>query len=190
MNVVVEGILDEAVMIRLFEHCGKRPGPMHVKRGKPNILSKLNGYNQAARYRPFVVVLDLDQDHACPPELLDEVLPAPSDGMLCCVAVRSVESWLIADRDRLASFISVPVSRLSPAPENLPDAKRHLTDVAAGSRRRDIRDGMPPTVDGMRREGPIYTSKLVEFVRDAQAGWRPDVAASRAPSLARVISRL
>ena len=63
----VEGDVDEAVVRRLILHVGAEPGPIHGKRGKGHLRRNLPGYNQAARYGPWVVLVDLDHDAECAP---------------------------------------------------------------------------------------------------------------------------
>jgi hypothetical protein len=58
----VEGLIDEAVMRCLVRHIGAETGPIHGRNGKHHLLQKLDGYNQAARNSPWLVLVDLDQD--------------------------------------------------------------------------------------------------------------------------------
>lgn len=183
MNVVVEGLLDATVVQRLFADQDRRICTVYVKYGKGNILKKLDGYNAAARNRPFFVLIDLDRDYDCAPGFLADRLRTPAQRMTCRVAVRSVEAWLLADRDRIASFLGVARTRIADDPDNLPNAKHHLTQLALRSRRRLIREGLPPHSGSGRTEGRLYTSILSEFVSDTSNGWRPDVAATRSESL-------
>lgn len=190
ITTAVEGPLDRAVALRLIEHVGKRSEHAHGLRGKQNLLRNLVGYNQAARFGPWFVLVDLDNDAACPPEIIQEWLPSPAPRMCFRVAVREVEAWLLADRDRLARFLGVPVSRLPLDPEGLEDPKKTVVQLAEDSRRRDIREGLAPSPTSGRQVGPLYTSELGRFVSDSVGGWRPDVAARSSMSLHRCISRL
>ena len=38
---------------------------MHGKKGKDGLLRNLDGYNRAARFSPWVVLVDLDHDADC-----------------------------------------------------------------------------------------------------------------------------
>jgi hypothetical protein len=174
VTLVVEGATDEAVMV---------PGPVYGKAGKGAIDRGLNGYNRAASFSHWVVVRDLDDDGECGPELLRSLLPNPAPFMRLQVAVRAIESWLIADGDSLGSFLSVSRARLSGSPETLTDPKRALVDVARRSRRRSIREAFGPAPGVSASVGPGYSAALIEF---ASRQWRPHVAASRSDSLARL----
>jgi hypothetical protein len=102
VQAAVEGITDEAVVRRLAEHVGAHVGVVYGKNGKPALRQKMNGYNEAARHAPWIVVADLDRDHDCAPELVSAWVPQPSELMCFRVAVRAVErgSWPMAMRLR------------------------------------------------------------------------------------------
>jgi hypothetical protein len=135
---------------------------------------------------PFVVMVDLDRDYECAPDLISDWVP-DRDPQLCFrVAVRSVEAWLLADRERAARFLRVPQRLISDAPEDIPDPKRTLVDIARASTSRQIREDIVPRVGSGRAVGPAYPSRLIEFVTNAN-GWRSEAAEQRADSLARAI---
>jgi hypothetical protein len=54
----VEGLLDEAVLIRLIEDSGATPGLVYGKMGKNHLQKHLRAYNQAAPalFRPVKTV--------------------------------------------------------------------------------------------------------------------------------------
>ncbi|NVM24096.1 MAG: hypothetical protein HWN68_20245 [Desulfobacterales bacterium] len=181
----VEGLLDEALVGYLIEHAGASSGPIYGKQGKGYLLRNLRGYNQSARFRPWIILIDLNNDDECAPPFRASLLPIPSTYMCFRIAVREVEAWLFADRERLARFLSIPVSRIPQNPEIIDQPKRRMVDIASSSRRRDIREDMVPRPGSGRIIGPAYTSRLIEFVLDPQRGWRPDVAVQLSESLAR-----
>jgi hypothetical protein len=186
----VEGLLDEAIVRRLVEELGVTPGSVYGKYGKAFLREKIDAYNQAARFAPWVVIVDLDHDADCAPPFRESWLPNPAQYMCFRVAVREIEAWLVADRNHLAKFLSVGASRIPQDPEALDNPKRTMVDIAKFSRRRDIREDMVPQPDSGRKVGPAYTSRLIEFVRDPKRGWQPSVAAESSDSLNRCIHRL
>lgn len=188
IQAAVEGITDEAVVQRLVEHVGAHVGAVYGKNGKPTLRQKMNGYNNAARHAPWIVVADLDRDHDCAPELVSAWVPQPSELMCFRVAVRAVEAWLLADGDAVATFLGVARTAIpSTSPDDLDDPKRTLVDLARQSRRREIREDMVPRPESGRSVGPAYASRLIEF---ATSTWRPHVAAERSESLRRAIASL
>ncbi len=186
----VEGDVDEIVLRRLVEHVGGTPGPVHGKNGKAQLLQRLSGYNQAARLAPWVVLVDLDQDAECAPQLKVSWLPNPAPRMCFRVAVREIEAWLLADRDKLAAFLSVSPSRIPLSPEEIGDPQRAMVELGRRSRRREIREDMVPRPGSGRVVGPGYTSRLIEFAADYETGWRPDAAAQVSDSLKRCLQCL
>ncbi len=186
-SAAVEGPTDEAVLRRVVEHLGATLGPVYGKTGKATLLRQLSGYNQAARLRPWIVLVDLDRDAECAPPARAQWLPTPAAHMCLRIAVREVESWLLADRETLAVFLAVAHSRIPVHPEDLDNPKETLVNLARGSRRRDIRVDMVPRQQSGRSEGPAYASRLIEY---AQGPWRPDVAMQHADSLQRLCSRV
>lgn len=187
VQAAVEGITDEAVVKRLAAHVGAHVGAVYGKHGKHALKQKMNGYNQAARHAPWIVVADLDRDHDCAPELVSEWVPLPSELMCFRVAVRAVEAWLLADVETMASFLGVAHTAIPASPDEHDDPKRTLVDLARQSRRREIREDMVPRPKSGRAVGPAYASRLIEFTTSA---WRPAVAAERSESLRRAIASL
>lgn len=186
----VEGLLDAAVFQRVVRHVGAASGPVHGMQGKSHLLQRLNGYNQAAAFAPWLVIIDLDNDADCAPSYQQTVLPNPTTRMCFRIAVREVEAWLLADTERIAARLSVAESRVPSAPQQLARPKRSMVDLARRSRRKIIREGMVPRQGSGRQVGATYTSELIGFVSDGRAGWRPGVAANRCDSLARCITCL
>lgn len=135
----VEGLADEAALKRLVEDSGAQLGAVYGKRGKPNLVYRLRGYNSAARFSPWVVLIDLDRDADCAPTYRSNLLPNPAPQLCLRIVVRALEAWLIADRANLAKFLGVRISRVPIYPETLDDPKKVLIDLAHNSRKRAIR---------------------------------------------------
>lgn len=104
VTLAVEGRTDEAVGKRLLVHGGHDVGPVYGLKGKDYLDTKLRGYNNAARFSPWLVLRDLDNDASCAPPLRARLLPATSARMRLHIVVRAVESWLIADHEALSRF--------------------------------------------------------------------------------------
>jgi hypothetical protein len=103
------------------------------------------------------------------------------------IAVREVEAWLLADRDNIARFLGVAVSRVPRNVETLENPKRELVDLVRGSRRREIREDMAPRPGSGREVGPAYASRLIEF---AERLWAPQTASQQSDSLRRSLKCL
>jgi len=183
----VEGLVDEAVLMRLMAHVGATPSAVYGKRGKPYIRQQLAGYNNAARFSSWIVLVDLNAEAECAPVLVETWLPDPAPHMCFRVAVHKIEAWILADAERLSRFLSVSPALIPTKPDAEPDPKRTLVEVARKSRRRAICQDMVPRPGSGRAVGPAYSSRLIEFALDEAEGWRPEIAAQRSDSLRRCI---
>jgi hypothetical protein len=187
VSAAVDGIVDEAVARKLIVQAGGRPGTVYGKSGKSYLHRQIQGYNNAAKYSPWLVLVDLDRDADCAPPLCEEWIPDPAHHLCFRVAVREIEAWLMADAETLASFLSVARSKVAADPEQLLEPKTEMVNLARHSRRREIREDMVPREGSGRQVGPAYASRLMEYV---ETGWRPEVAARGTESLRRAIDCL
>src|SRR6266849_4052476 len=138
----VEGLVDEAVARRLIAQVGATPGPVYGRNGKEFLRQRLGGYNLASQHSPWLVIVDLNHEVGCAPDLRLQWLPAPARFMCFRVAVRETEAWLLADRERIARFLGVAIARVPRDPEALDDPKQTVVNLASRSRRRAIREEM------------------------------------------------
>jgi hypothetical protein len=144
ISAAVEGSIDEAVVSRLISETGGTPEQVYGKNGNASLRARINGYNHSARHRPWIVLVDLDHEADCAPDLCRAWVPAQAQKMCFRVAVREIEAWLLADRERISKFLSVPVSRIPTSPESENDPKQVMVSLAARSRQRAVREDMVP----------------------------------------------
>jgi len=116
------------------------------------------------------------------PDDADVTLPAEC---VFRVAVREVESWILADHAAWAKYIGIPARNFDAKPDNLDDPKQHLLNVIRRKGRRKIHREMLP--EGTAHIGPRYNEVLCRFVEKA---WLPERAAQNSPSLARALRAL
>ena len=187
ITAAVEGIVDEAVARRLITFAGGVTGTISGKNGKASLRKQVAGYNNAARQRPWLTLVDLDHDFGCAPLLQEDWLPHTTNLMCLRIAVHEVEAWLLADRKGIAKFLSVSQVLVPHNPEALENPKKTLVDLAKQSGRRVIREGMAPREGSGREVGPTYSSRLIEF---AQRVWSPEEAMTSSDSLRRCVTCL
>jgi hypothetical protein len=187
VNIAVEGDLDEAVLKKLLVSIKIEVGNVYGKHGKDALKQNVRRYNQAAQFGRWVILVDLNSDAECAPPFLDSWLPARNQNLQLRVAVRTVEAWLLADRDRMARFLSVPKYRIPLNPEEEEKPKLTMINIARQSRSETIRTDITPTRGSTARQGPGYTTRMIEF---AVRYWSPEEAALNAPSLKRSINTL
>lgn len=183
-SAVVEGMTDEAVLRRLITEHGGRLDRVYGRLGKVHIRQKLHGFKAIGRFQPCVILVDLDRECDCAAALRAKWAIGNAPGVCFRVAVQAMEAWLLADRENIASFLSVAQSRVPRSPESLDNPKESLVSLAQRSRRRSIREGMPPQPRSGRRVGPHYTQMITEFIDDV---WNHAAAKRRSESLSRAI---
>lgn len=189
ISAAVEGIVDEATLRRICRYVNVIPAAIYGRNGKASVLSRLGGYNHSANYRKWVVLVDLDNDGACVPEVLPTWLPTPAPLMSLRVAVHEIESWLLADRQRISTFLSVRPQLVPDNPDLLGDPKAEMVNLARRSRRSEIRSDMVPRIGSGQSVGPAYSSRLIQFIQQVD-GWRPETAAESSDSLRRAIEAI
>ncbi|HSK81285.1 MAG TPA: hypothetical protein VLQ45_32835 [Thermoanaerobaculia bacterium] len=179
-NVVAEGDIDETVLRRLVLETGAVPGRVHGRNGRSKIKNQIQAYNRAARFDHWLVLIDLDRDE-CPASLRALWLPEPAGLMCFRIAVRAVESWLLADREAIAGFLGIALSKVPHQPDAEINPKRALIDLARSSRS-EIRRDLVPHPESGRTVGPGYSSRMKDYITNH---WRPEVAAESSDSLRR-----
>ncbi len=183
VTLVMEGATDAPVIERLVGDAGLVVGPEYVMYGKPGLDRSLGGYNKAARFSPWLVLRDLNSDEPCAPALRLRLLPTPSQYMRFHIAVREMEAWLLADAEGLSRFLEIPRTLVPDRPEEVPQPKVALINLARRSRRRHLREALVPESGSTAKVGPGYAAAVLDF---ATHSWRPVAAEERAPSLRRL----
>ena len=187
ISVVVEGIHDQVVASRLCHLTQHEISASYITQGKARLDQRLSGYNAAAARTAWFVLRDLDQDASCAPELKAGLLDSIAEKMCLRIPVRSLEAWLMADRERLASYMAVPLATIPRDVEDIVHPKQTLVNIARRSRRRVILEEMVPRSGTTSVIGTGYSAHLIEF---SQSHWNPEIAAQNCPSLAKCIESL
>jgi hypothetical protein len=196
MNVYfcAEDALSKTVGLRLLSvHPQAQLTELAPLQGGNAVMRKRFGeYCQLARHSPTLILTDLDAA-SCAPELRGEWVKAGKlreplpQGMAFCIAVREVEAWLLADADSFADFLGVQRAKVTTDPEGIPDPKRHIVQLARTSRKKAVRQGVPPSEGSIAKVGLDYNVFLGEF---ASVNWRPHIAATNSRSLRRALDRV
>jgi len=186
---VVEGDLDEVVAQKVLSHKRIGLGNVFGKKGKDFIMGNLRKFGQAAQNSPcpWLILVDLDTDEQCVPPFIKKRLNFPVRGIIFRVAVRKIESWLLADREAIASYLEIPAEKIPFKSEDLADPKQTVVNLARHSRNKGIREDMVPRPDSGAKQGPLYNSRMKDFVGNF---WRVDIAAQNSDSLSRFIRAL
>lgn len=187
LTLATEDELSEQIGLRLaqevrvdVEQCLRRQGFGYLKK-------RLSNFCQMAQQRPVLLITDLDNAQ-CPSQLVGRWLgkrPQPA-GLLIRVAVREIESWLLADHVAMRRLLGNAVVELPGAPDTLPDPKRELLRLSHYAPR-DVRADLLAPQGSVASQGLGYNARLGELVRRT---WEPERAANRSPSLGRALVRL
>jgi hypothetical protein len=129
----------------------------------------------------------MDFEHECPPTLATALISDKPEMMILSVAVRELESWILADRQGIADLLRVSVALVPNYPETLPDPKRALIDLARRSRRAQVRETFVPPPGASASTGPGYALEIQKFVAGT---WDFNRARAASPSLDRCLARL
>jgi hypothetical protein len=193
IHLVAEGHMETIVAARLIPFCGHQQGTIYDQHGHVNIRKKAVKFHHLATEDSGVLVLTdfRDAKASCIKAALQEyvwnALPKPPKSFLCRFAVSELESWLLADREGLAKYLGVSVSRVPSQPEKEVFPKRVLVNLAGTSRKTRIRNGIASPPGHRADVGPDYMSLLQEFIVNY---WNIDAAIRHAPSLERCVRRL
>lgn len=193
----VEDELSRAVAERLILDCCPADACMkelgRTYGGFGHIKNNLRKYQDLAMTSPVLVLTDLDNAE-CAPSLRANWLAAANireplpDKMLFCIARTEIESWLLADRDGIARFLSISPAKIANDVENtVTDTKEYLVNLAKGSKSRDIRKDLTPESKSDAPTGLSYNYRLCQFVRDS---WDHKAAANNSITLNRTIKKL
>lgn len=191
VNLLVEGQVDEAVAWRLIDACGHQRGTTFGKRGWTYIRQKAHLFDRSCATTGLLTLVDfMDTKQPCAPAIVHDWLAHRHRLHVFRVVIREIESWVMADREGMAHFLAVPVSKIPRFPELLDDPKQSLINLARHSRRKAIRRSLVPAAGAAgyaASEGPLYSSELVSFVTDC---WQPQRARHCSPSLDTCLLRL
>lgn len=186
--LATEDALSEAVGKRLLaEVAPPTEANLCLRRnGFGYLRSKMKNWCELAVQQPVVLLTDLDK-HSCPSSLMDDwfgELSRPNQ-LIFRVAVREVESWLLADHEAMRQLMGQK-SKLPSEPDSIVDPKRYLLGLAQKASR-EIRQDLVMGNGISASQGIGYNARLTDMVANS---WNPNRAAVRSPSLHKARLRL
>jgi len=166
ITLAVEDRLSEIVLRTILLQSGR---PYHVTSciglsGFGYLRKNIRRLNNAAEGMPILILTDLDRVE-CAPILQREWLDVPQcPNLLFRVAVREVESWVMAHRTAFAAFLGIRMDLIPTNPDGLDDPKKTLLGLVSKSRKRDLREAIIPMPKSTAKVGPDYNDQVGEFV--------------------------
>lgn len=189
ISLIAEGPLDEEVLRQIIAQKAShlQPKVCYGKRGRDWMKANLIKYNQAATFQPFVTLADLERD-LCAPSLLQLWFPhGMHENMRPRIAVRMVESWILADREACADFLGISIHHIPYTPDDEINPKLLLVNLARRSKYRTIKEDIIPLIGSTGRVGKNYYGQMEKFVNQK---WSTDRAIIYSPSLKRAVNSL
>lgn len=189
VTLVVEDVLGEVVSTKILKHFGIDIERKVMYEGKSYLQQKARNFNRTAHEGCGIFMLtDLDSPNICPSTLIRSWIRGPlNPRFLFRVAVMEIESWIMADRQALSEFLSIPIHRVPLNTDNIPNPKEFLVSLARRCKQRTVREVLVPARGANRVVGPRYNALLSDFVHNQ---WDLERAASVSPSLKRTVNRI
>ena len=183
---VVEGYMESVFLPIVLDQIGRSDLQPIIRNagGGSKFWFDAARYNEAGKHTAVIGLADLEQAQ-CASSLLASKLPHKSAGFHLRLAVRMLESWLLADRHAMARFLKVPISALPVNPDGEAHAKRALVNIARSSTSKAIREALVPSDSG-GIVGSDYAATMCKFI---EQHWRVSVARKTSPSLERACQR-
>lgn len=133
-----------------------------IANGKSKLLGNLKKYNDATEnlsrvflndYSSFYCFLltDLDEDK-CPPALITKWFTFPqNERLIVRVAVREIESWLLADRKNFSDYFGLSLNKIPHNPDNEFNPKEFILKLIVNY---NVKKGIKEQI--VRMEGSNY----------------------------------
>lgn len=189
INLAVEDDLSEAVLRKIIAYSSPRyvVGLCFNRGGFGYLKKNIRGFNHAAKGNAFLVLTDLDRTE-CAPTLIHKWLSVPRHpNLLFRVAVREVESWILASRSDFAKFLGISKKLIPDKADEIGDPKQLLVNLAKRAKSRKLREAIVPRAKSTAKVGPDYNGALIRFVESC---WNIEEAVKNSPSLRRAVSSL
>ncbi len=183
--VGAEGRVDFAVADRLLKERKRTAIFLAGPNDRSRMLRQAEQLAESNIEQEWFVLCDLD-DAACAPTFISGLDLARRDWVCLRVAVREIESWLLAD-PTFADFIAVDPGLIPPLPDELEQPKRAVVAIARESMNDNVRRSIVPSPGSKNVIGRRYNPTLIDFVKHH---WQPERAAERSDSLSRCLNAL
>jgi hypothetical protein len=186
ISIAVEDNLSEMVVRSLLRQSGKKfiINACYGKKGSGYLKKSIEGFNKAARVKPFLILTDLDKTECAPSLIGDWLGHTKSDNLLFRIAVREVESWVMAHRKAFSSYFKVPEEIIPLKPDEIDNPKLQLMEIVKKSKIREYKEAIIPSSNSTATIGPNYNAVLGDFVANK---WNAEKAVKYSPSLLRAV---
>jgi hypothetical protein len=184
----VEGGTDVPYAEKLITLFGRKPRLIAASGGAAAIDEKLQRWSRPSNHTAMLVLRDWDDadNSSCPAALRSKLTGVSCpENVALRIVVRSIETWLMADRQAAIKFFRT--SEIPSDPEDLRRPKIALVNACRRSSSASIRRGMVPLTGSGSPVGVDFARLVIEF---GVLHWDPLRARQNAPSLDRTLVRL
>lgn len=193
----VEDMPSASAVKKIVKYCNiSRAEPIIFVEGFPSVMGGYGKIKKNARKyidmtrKNIIIISIVDLDTGpCAPSLIEDWFDCSPQSLpeklIFRVAVREIESWLMADYREIASFLGIAVANFSKSPDDLDDPKNRLFTILKKKGHKKWHREMLP--EGNAHIGPLYNEKLKDFITKK---WNPERAAKNSPSLASTIKAI
>jgi len=129
----------------------------------------------------------MDTQLPCPGKVVEEWAPNRTPICIVRIVVREIESWALADRNGIASFLKIDINKVPQDVEKLTDPKLSLINLARQSKSSNVKKYMAPEKDSTALVGKLYTSEMIRYFSTI---WDIEAARENSDSLNRSIIAL
>ena len=186
----VEDAPSAAALKKIISICNEdRQTKIILKEGFPKIM---HGFGAIKKNAPNYIkmaqnplfnisLVDLDKNECAPLLIHNWFKRSPEElpnNLIFRIAVKEIESWILADRNNFARFTGISINNFSNNPDNLSDPKEHLLNILRNKGTKKWHKDMLPGKNAYI--GPLYNEKLINFINNK---WSPEKAARLSPSL-------
>ena len=186
INIAVEDKLSEAVIRKILKTSKQSyiVGACFCRGGSGYLKKNIKGFNNASKATVFLLLTDLDTTE-CAPTLIRQWLNCPQNpNFLFRIAVKEIESWILADRINFADFLGVPVQRIPLITDEITDPKQFILNLAVKTKKPSLRSRMIFRQKETLRPGPDYNGCLKSFIDN---DWKVSEAIHHSPSLKKTV---
>ena len=186
--LIAEDSLSEVVAKKIIAGANKNYEVVNVILwNKDKIKKKIKEINNAAKGSVYFVLTDQDTADRCPPNAINELPEPVHPNLMYRFAVMEIESWVMAHREAISNFLSVPKKQIPVNTDTINKPKEYLINLARKSRSGRIKKDIVPRDKSTSQVGPDYNGRLSEFV---SKHWDVRIASQYSPSLTRTFRKL
>ena len=186
--LIVEDALSEAVARKIIRASNEGYQVVNVQSWSKDIISsRIGNINKSAAGFKYFVLTDQDTPDRCPPDAIKKLPDPIHPNLLYRFAVMEIESWVMAHREAISTFLRVPLSRIPEDTDTINNPKEYLISLARKSKAGKIKKDIVPFAGSTSKVGPDYNGRLIEFIWKY---WDVKIASKYSPSLQRTLKRL